>query len=88
MEIDSENLKFLSSSTFYEENNGAISVEKSPRVTPTSKHIYVNYNWFGKHVGKLSVIHKIEYENKKVDILGKGLQGEIFLRIRKFLRGW
>ena len=33
--IDSEKLKFLSSSTIYEDNNGAIVVAKSPRVTPT-----------------------------------------------------
>ena len=33
--IDSEKLKFVSSSTIYEENNGAIVVETSPRMTPT-----------------------------------------------------
>ena len=33
--IDSENLKFVSSSTIYEYNNGAIVVETSPRMTPT-----------------------------------------------------
>ena len=32
--IDSENLKFMSRSTIYEENNGAIFVETSPRMTP------------------------------------------------------
>ena len=35
--IDSENLKFVSSSTIYEENNGAIDVAKSSRMTHTSK---------------------------------------------------
>ena len=39
--IDSENLKFVSSSTIYENNNGVISVEISPRMTPSSKHIAV-----------------------------------------------
>ena len=39
--IDSENLKFVSSSTFYGDNNGAIVLATSPRMTPTSKHIYV-----------------------------------------------
>ena len=33
--IDSENLKFVSSSSIYEDNNGAIFVETSPRMTPT-----------------------------------------------------
>ena len=44
--IDSENLKFVSISTFYEDNNRAIVVATSPRMTPTSKHISVKYNWF------------------------------------------
>ena len=50
--IDSENLKFVSISTIYEDNNGAIVVAKIPRMTPTSKHIAVKYNWFTQHVGK------------------------------------
>ena len=33
--IDIDNLKFMSSSTVYEDNNGTIVVEKSPRMTPT-----------------------------------------------------
>ena len=33
--IDSENLKFVSSSTIYEDNNGAIFVATSPRMTPS-----------------------------------------------------
>ena len=39
--IDSENLKFLSRSTIYENNNGAICMSTSPRMTPTSNHIAV-----------------------------------------------
>ena len=38
--IDSEKLWFVSSSTVYEDNNGSIVVETSPRMTPTSKHIF------------------------------------------------
>ena len=58
--IDCENLKFASSSTVYEDNNGAIAVATSPGMTPTSKHIVVKYHWFRKHVGKEFVIRKIE----------------------------
>ena len=50
--IDNENLKFVSSSTIYEENNGAIVMATSPSMTPTSKHIDVKYHWFRQHVGK------------------------------------
>ena len=61
--IDSENLKFVSSSTIYEDNNGAIFVATSPRMNPTSKHISVKYHWFIQNVGNEFVIRKIESEN-------------------------
>ena len=86
--IYSDNLKFVSISTVYEYNNGAIVVATSPRMTPSSKHIAVKYCWFRQHVGKEFVIHKIESENQKADIFTKGLQGQIFVRIRKLLCGW
>ena len=50
--IDSENLKFVSKSTIYEDNNGAIVVATSPRMTPTSKHI----------VFKLSLVHTASWK--------------------------
>ena len=50
--IDREKMKFVSRSTIYEDNNGAIVVAKNPRMTPTSKHIAVKYHWFRQHVGK------------------------------------
>ena len=78
----------MSSSTVYEDNNLAIVVETSPMITPTTKHIAVRYHWFRQHVGKEFMIWKIESENQKADIFAKGLQGEIFVMIRKFLCGW
>ena len=63
-------------------------MSKIPRMTPTSNHIAVKYHWFRHHVGKEFVIWKIESEDQKADISTKGLQGEIFLMIRKFLCGW
>ena len=86
--IDSENLKFVSSSTIYKDNNGAIVVPTSPRMTPTSKHISVKYHCFRQHIGNGFLICKIESENQKADIFTKGLQGQIFVRIRKFQCGW
>ena len=86
--IDSEKLMFVSSSTIYEDNNGAIVVATSPRMTPTSNHIAVKYHWFRQHVGKEFMIQKIDSENQKADIFTKGLQGEIFVRIRKLICGW
>ena len=62
--------------TVYEDNNGAIVMTTSPRMTPTSKHIAVKYHWFKQHVGKEFLIRKIESENQKVEIFTKGLQGQ------------
>ena len=61
---------------------------KSPRMTPTPNHIAVKFHWFRQQVGKEFLIWKIESENKKADIFTKGLQGGLFVRIRKLLRGW
>ena len=65
--IDSENLKFVSSSAIYEDNNGDIVVATSTRTTLTLKHITVRYHWFRQHVGMEFVIRKIESENQKAD---------------------
>ena len=72
--IDGENLKFVSISTIYEDNNRAIVVASSLRMTPTSKHIAVKYHWFKQYVGKVFLIRKIESENQKADIFTKGLK--------------
>ena len=86
--IDSRKLKFVSRSTVHEYNNGSIVVPTSPRMNPKSKHIAVKYHCFRQHVGKESVIRKIESENQRSDIFTKGLQGQIFVRIIKLLCCW
>ena len=42
--MKSEKMEFVSSSTVYEYNNGAIVVEASPSMTPTSNQIVVKYH--------------------------------------------
>ena len=81
--IDSKKLKFVSSSTVYENNKESKVVATIPKTTPASKHIAVNYHWFRHNIGKEFVIRKIESENQKADIFTKGLQGQIFVRIKK-----
>ena len=83
--IDSEKLKFVSSSTVHDKNNRAIVVATSTRMTTKSKHISVKYNWFRHNFGKEFVIWNIESENQQADIFTKGLQGEIFARMRRLL---
>ena len=85
--MDSEKMTFVSISNVYEENNVAIFVVTSPRMTPSSKHIFVKCHWFRHNVGKEFVIRNIESENQKSDISTKGLQGGFFVRVNNFLFG-
>ena len=47
----------------------------SPRMNPTSNHIYVKYHWFGHNIGRGFLIQNIKSENQKADIFTKGLKG-------------
>jgi hypothetical protein len=89
MGLDSGKLEFISKSTVYEDNNGAIRVATCPKLTPTSKFIAVKYHWFRQHVesGEVKIV-KVESSKQLADIFTKGLQGEKFLAIRKLLCGW
>jgi hypothetical protein len=63
----------------YEDNNGAISMATTPKMTPRTKHIGVKYhfvkdyfarNKMGNHLFELI---KIDTNNQKADIFTKGL---------------
>ena len=77
-------------SQVFEDNNGALILAESPRMTPRTKHIAVKYHWFRDNIGEKCgiVLKKIESENQKADILTKGLTLDLFRRIRKLLLGW
>ena len=77
-------------STVFEDNNGAISLAQSPKLTPRTKHIAVKYHWFREHLGEEKGISlsKIESENQKADLFTKGLVEATFRKIRKMLCGW
>ena len=87
--MDVTKLKFVSKSTVYEDNAGAIVVATSPCLTPTSKHIAVKYHWFRQHVdsGEISIV-KVSSQEQEADMFTKGLQGELFWKIRKLVCGW
>ena len=58
-------MKFVSSSTIYEDNNEAIFVATGPRMTPTSKHITVKYHWFRQHLGKEFLFGRSSQKTRK-----------------------
>ena len=86
--LDPSSIVFNTKSTVFEDNQGALTVVQSPRMTPTSKFIAVKYHWFCEHVGKAFNIQKIDSDLQKADIFTKGLQGDKFLCCRKLLCGW
>ena len=49
---DSEKLKFVSSSTVYEDSNGYLVEKISTIMTHTSKNISFKYHWLSQHFGK------------------------------------
>ena len=59
LRIVSDNLKFVSSSTVYKDNNVSIVVATSPMMTTSSNHFSVKYHWFRQHTGKEFLIWKI-----------------------------
>ena len=82
----------LMHSTVFEDNNGAIGLATSPKITPRTKHIAIKYHFFKDHIGikdgKGIEIQKIDTEFQKADIFTKGLSKEVFERIRRLLMGW
>lgn len=77
-------------STIFEDNNGALGLATSPKLTPRTKHIGIKYHWFKSHIGEDQGIHikKIESDRQKADIFTKGLPAETFRKIRLILMGW
>jgi len=80
----------LMHSQVFEDNNGALALAESPKMTPRTKHIEVKYHWFRDSIGEKNgiVLRKISSEDQKADILTKGLTLEVFRSIRKLLMGW
>ena len=77
-------------STVFEDNNGALDLATSLKLTPRTKHIGVKYHFFKSHVGEDKEIRIVPIDTlvQKADIFTKGLDFIAFGRIRKLLMGW
>jgi Reverse transcriptase (RNA-dependent DNA polymerase) len=93
-----EALSCCAHSTIFEDNNGALALATTPKLTPRSKHIGVKYHWFKQFVmkehedgqsGKRFIkIKKVASSEQKADIFTKGLPREAFVNNRNLLLGW
>jgi hypothetical protein len=80
-------------STVFEDNNGALGLATSPKLTPRTRHISTKYHFFKSHVGdeksgKAVRIVKIDTGDQKADIFTKGLVQVTFEHIRYLVMGW
>jgi hypothetical protein len=77
-------------STVFEDNNGALAIARSPRMTPRTKHIAIKYHHFRDSIGKDKgiILSEIDTNRQKADLLTKGLAADTFVSIRKLLMGW
>jgi hypothetical protein len=57
----------------FEDNNGALGLALSPRITPRTKYIGIRYHFFREHIGmeKGITINKIDSAEQKADIFTK-----------------
>ena len=77
-------------STVFEDNNGALSLAQSPKMTPRTKHIGVKYHFFQEHIAEEHgiKIEKIDTLVQIADIFTKGLPTAQFRALRKLLCKW
>ena len=77
-------------STVFEDNNGALAIAQSPRMSPRTKHIAIKYHHFRNSIGESKgiVLEKIDTTKQKADILTKGLPSDTHVSIRKLMMGW
>ena len=77
-------------STVFEDNNGALQLALSHKLTPRTKHIAVKYHFFKSKIGgdKGITIKRVDSVENVADIFTKGVQGDLYSQLRKKLMGW
>ena len=89
MELGSENAAAVKS-TVFEDNNGALRMATSPKMSPRTEWIAIECHFFADQIGeeKGIVIEKIDTEKQTADIFTKGMEMGKFQSLRKMLCGW
>jgi len=75
--------------TVWEDNESCITVAKSPKFTPRTKHIAIKYHHFRRFVSDETLIVKsIDTAEQIADIFTKPLTKKSFCHLRQKLMGW
>jgi hypothetical protein len=72
----------------FEDNNGALTLANSQRITSRTKYYHVEWHWFWSHVGKDVVILAVDTKLQLSDYLTKGLAREPFENNRARVQGY
>ena len=89
-----ENVRVVTKSDVFEDNNGALTVATLPKITPQSKFFAVKLHFFQEHVktvgnpnGEIE-IQKIAMDQQLADIMTKGLVEAKYQPLRDKVMGW
>jgi Reverse transcriptase (RNA-dependent DNA polymerase)/GAG-pre-integrase domain len=84
-----DHLKVQAHSTVFEDNNGALALASTPKLTSRSRHYAVKYHFFRSHVASGAIqLKKVDTKDQVADIFTKSPSVEIFQRLRLKLCGW
>jgi hypothetical protein len=83
------NFRATISSRVFEDNNGALTLANTQRLTSRTKYFHVKMHFFWSYVIENRVIVcRISTDLQQADYLTKGLVRELFERIRRLNQGW
>jgi hypothetical protein len=73
----------------FEDNSGALTMAKVPKMRPRTKHLNVKYHHFRDHVerGEIS-LHAVSTDDQEADVFTKPLGLSLFIRFREWILGW
>ena len=75
--------------TVFEDNNGALEMDKTPKMRPRTKQIAIKYHHFRTYVNKGDLmLEKIDDTEQEADFLAKPLVEQLFKYLRRKVMGW
>ena len=87
--LDKSKLEVITRSRAFEDNNAALSLATTKKITPRNRHIGSKWHWFRSYVDRgLITIEKIATDKQLGDIFTKNLQPHKFVEARRMLCGW
>ena len=86
--LNVDKLSFVTKSTVFEDNNAALTLATTKKITPQNRHIGAKHHWFRSHVGDTIKIKKIDTNKQVADCLTKSLETDKFVKACKIICGW